>query len=80
LWSPSNDWAGGNAGYDPFVGTISQLQIMTGDPPAGILSFTGTAGNQVTFIGPDPETFPFSLRVGDKNGGIGVTTASITTT
>jgi hypothetical protein len=74
------DWPGGNDGYDPFVGTIGQLQITTGDPPSGILSFPGTGGNQVTFIGPDPETFTVSLRAGDKNGGTGVTTTTITPT
>jgi hypothetical protein len=56
------------------------LQITTGTPPAGILSFAGTGGDQVSFIGPAPENFTISLRAGDKNGGTDVTTASITTT
>jgi hypothetical protein len=76
----SPGWPGLTPGYDPFVGTIGSLQITTGDPPAGILSFPGAGGNQVTFIGPDPETFTISLRAGDKNGGTGVTTTTITTT
>jgi hypothetical protein len=73
-------WAGGNGGFDAFSGTIGQLSITNGTPPAGILSLAGTGGNQVTFIGPDPETFTVKLRVGDKNGGTGVATTTITTT
>jgi hypothetical protein len=73
-------WAAGNGTFDPFVGTITHLQITGGNPPAGILSFPGAGGNQVIFIAPDPETFTISLRAGDKNGGTGVTAASVTAT
>jgi hypothetical protein len=73
-------WAGGNGTFDPFVGTMSSVQITAGTPPAGILSFTGTSSNQVNFMAPDPGTFTVSLRAGDKNGGTGVTTASVSAT
>jgi hypothetical protein len=73
-------WAGGTIGYDPFVGTMGAVQITTGSPPAGILSFPGAGGNEVIFIAPDPETFTISLRASDKNGGNGVTKVSVTAT
>src|SRR5262249_20827561 len=64
-------WAGGNTSYDPFVGTIGQLQITRGTLPTGTLTFPNAGGNQVIFIAPDAETFTVSLRAGDKHGGIG---------
>jgi hypothetical protein len=73
-------WPGIAPGYDPFTGTITQVQITTGSASPGTLSFSGTNPNQVIFIAPDAETFTVGLWVDDKNGGNAATTERITAT
>jgi PKD domain len=73
-------WPAGNGGFDPFVGAIKTVQIISGTLLPGSMTFSTSGGNQVTFTPPDAGTYTLSLVATDKDGGTGMHTASLTAT
>ena len=69
-------WPAGNGGYDPFVGTLSSVQISTGSTLPGSVTFAGSS-NQIDITPPTPGTYSIGFQATDKVGGTSATPASL---
>jgi hypothetical protein len=73
-------WPAGTGGFDPFVGTINQVQISTSSVMTGTFTFTGSSGAHVTYLPPGPGTESIGLFATNPSGGTTATAVPLTVT
>src|SRR5206468_1069871 len=71
----TNGWPAAAPFFDPFVGTINQIQITNGTALAGSLTFPASGNGQVTFTPPNLGAYTVGLSANDKDGGTGTAQA-----
>ncbi len=67
-------------GYDPFTGTIGQVEISGGGLSAATVTFPTSSTNQVTFTPPAGGTYTVGLQTFDASGNLGTTSQSLSVT
>ena len=73
-------WPGGTGGFDPFIGTLSNVVISTSSTVAGAFAFPGSGGGQVTYTPPGPGSETIGLLATNPDGGTAVTGDPLTVT
>jgi hypothetical protein len=76
----TNDYPDAPPTFDPFVGTIDNIQISTGSALNGAFTFPGTSGAQVTFAPPVVGSETISVLATNPDGGTTVTNAAVNVT